>query len=90
MEEKYSCKGKYVCIDQPTLKLEIKRIADDDFVIMSTGETTIIDNIWAPQGCDILEPGVDARCQNEFLIDFRKGGLILKKPSGEIFHFQKY
>jgi len=89
MEEKYLCSGKYICINDPTLELTIKGSPEGDLLILSTGETTIIDNVWAHPGVDILLPGVEVSWQNGFITDFRKGGLLLKKLSGEILTFKK-
>ena len=89
MAEKYFCTGKYQSMVNPDLYLEIKQGNDGDLVIFSTGEETEITDFLGIQGEDILKPGLNFKCQNGDLIDFRKAELLLIKPSGEILNFKK-
>ena len=78
--ENYEIYGKYTCLEDPSLKLEVSRVAETKTIFFSDGEIIELKNVWGIQGIDkIIDPGIWSRFSNEILIDFRVGWLKLKK-----------
>jgi len=81
--------GFYECISNTEYLLTVRPDRNGLTLNFSDEIETSIENYWAENGQSILDPGVKARFQNGYEVEFYKGWLILFIPRGEILKFRK-
>jgi hypothetical protein len=81
--------GRYVSLENPLNTIEVFRGFESTSVTISDLGTTQFEEVLKTSEQDIFDEGVWVRCLNKAEIDFRKNGLILKKPDGTIVEYKK-
>lgn len=81
--------GRYVCVGDPLKTIEVFRGYESITVSISDIGDTSLEPVMRKIDQDFFDEEVWTQCSNGVEIDFRRNGLILKKPNGDQIEYRK-